>query len=78
VADRTRRDRRPANDPGLWPAISGVETAIPVDRRIDGVAEVTALSTRLARFASAVHGYEVSETLTFVKDGKELPRARTP
>lgn len=28
-------------NPGLWPAISGVETAIPVDRRIDGVAEVT-------------------------------------
>jgi hypothetical protein len=26
---------------GLWPAISGVETVIPADRRIDGVAEVT-------------------------------------
>jgi hypothetical protein len=26
---------------GLWPAISGVETAIPAERRIDGVAEVT-------------------------------------
>lgn len=30
-----------ATNPGLWPAISGVETAIPVERRIDGVAEVT-------------------------------------
>jgi hypothetical protein len=28
-------------NPGLWPAISGVETVIPADRRIDGVAEVT-------------------------------------
>jgi hypothetical protein len=29
------------NNPGLWPATSGVETAIPAERRIDGVAEVT-------------------------------------
>ncbi len=29
------------NNPGLWPAISGVETAIPAERRIDGVAEIT-------------------------------------
>ena len=29
------------NDPGLWPAISGVETVIPAERTIDGVAEVT-------------------------------------
>ena len=28
------------NNPGLWPAISGVETVIPAERRIDGVAEV--------------------------------------
>jgi hypothetical protein len=28
------------SNPGLWPAISGVETAIPSERRIDGVAEV--------------------------------------
>jgi hypothetical protein len=34
---------------------------------------VAALSSRLAGFASAVHAYEVSEALTFVKDGKELP-----
>jgi len=29
------------NNAGLWPAISGVETVIPAERRIDGVAEVT-------------------------------------
>ena len=29
------------NNPGLWPAIDGVETVIPAERRIDGVAEVT-------------------------------------
>ncbi|MCW6003441.1 hypothetical protein K1W54_02420 [Micromonospora sp. CPCC 205371] len=34
---------------------------------------VADLSARLARFASAVHAYEVFETLTFVKHGKELP-----
>ena len=28
-------------NPGLWPATSGVETVIPGERRIDGVAEVT-------------------------------------
>lgn len=28
-------------NPGLWPAISGIETIIPSDRRIDRVAEVT-------------------------------------
>ena len=30
-----------AHNPGLWPAVSGVETVIPAERRIDGVAEVT-------------------------------------
>ena len=29
------------NNPGLWPAMGGVETVIPSERRIDGVAEVT-------------------------------------
>lgn len=39
-------------NPGRWPATHGVETAIPVDRKIDGVAEVTfksALSPLLGR-----------------------------
>ena len=29
------------HNPGRWPAIEGVQTAIPADRKIDGVAEVT-------------------------------------
>lgn len=29
------------DSPGLWPSIPGVETIIPSDRRIDGVADVT-------------------------------------
>jgi hypothetical protein len=40
------------HNPGLWPATRGVETVIPADRRIDGVAEVTfgsALSPLLGR-----------------------------
>lgn len=32
-------------DPGLWPATEGVETQIPTDRKVDGVAEVTFQST---------------------------------
>lgn len=41
-----------AVNPGLWPATRGVETEIPVERKIDGVAEVTlqsALSPLLGR-----------------------------
>src|SRR4249919_2217356 len=30
-----------ADNPGIWLASDGVETSIPVDRKIDGVAEVT-------------------------------------
>lgn len=39
--DEYRQLHLAAANPGLWPAIPGVETAIPVDRKIDGVAEVT-------------------------------------
>ena len=28
-------------NPGLWPATTGVETQIPADRKVDGIAEVT-------------------------------------
>jgi hypothetical protein len=31
----------PEENPGLWPATDGVETRIPVDRKVDGIAEVT-------------------------------------
>jgi len=34
------------NNHGLWPAISGVETVIPAEGRIDGVAEVTFTSVQ--------------------------------
>ncbi|PZF86258.1 strictosidine synthase [Jiangella anatolica] len=39
--DEYRQLHLEATGPGLWPATDGVETAIPADRRIDGVAEVT-------------------------------------
>ena len=29
------------DNPGLWPATEGVETHIPADRKVDGIAEVT-------------------------------------
>ena len=29
------------DNPGRWPAIDGVETLIPADRKVDGIAEVT-------------------------------------
>jgi hypothetical protein len=40
------------HNPGSWPSIAGVETEIPADRKVDGVAEVTfrsALSPLLGR-----------------------------
>jgi hypothetical protein len=50
--DEYRQIHLAETNPGLWPATPGVETAIPEDRRIDGVAEVTfrsALSPLLGR-----------------------------
>jgi hypothetical protein len=38
--DEYRQIHLAETNPGLWPATSGVETAIPADRKIDGVAEV--------------------------------------
>jgi hypothetical protein len=35
--------------------------------------QITTPSHRLSAFASTVHAYQVSETLTYVKDGKILP-----
>jgi hypothetical protein len=43
------------------------EAAFFAGRRLAG------LSTGLARFASAVHAYQVAEALTFVRDGAILP-----
>ena len=50
--DEYRQLHLAETNPGMWPATPGVETAIPADRRIDGVAEVTfqsALSPLLGR-----------------------------
>jgi len=50
--DEYRQIHLAAINPGLWPATHGVETTIPADRRIDGVADVTfrsALSPLLGR-----------------------------
>lgn len=50
--DEYRQIHLAETNPGRWPATPGVETTIPADRRIDGVAEVTfqhALSPLLGR-----------------------------
>jgi hypothetical protein len=39
--DEYRQIHLAEHNTGLWPTAAGVETAIPADRRIDGVAEVT-------------------------------------
>jgi len=39
--DEYRQVHLAEENPGQWPRISGVETSIPQDRKIDGVAEVT-------------------------------------
>lgn len=38
-----------------------------------GSEEIAELSAKLPEFVSAVHAYEVSKALTYVKDGKILP-----
>ena len=42
-------------------------------RALFGGREIATLSGKLPEFVSAVHAYEVSEALTYVKDGKILP-----
>lgn len=39
--DEYRQIHLAESNPGLWPEMHGVETTIPADRKIDGVAEVT-------------------------------------
>ncbi len=36
--------------------------------------EIAKLSNELTEYVSAVHAYDVTETLTFVKNGKQLPK----
>ncbi|GHH75161.1 strictosidine synthase [Promicromonospora soli] len=55
--DEYRQIHLAEHNPGLWPTTPGVETAIPADRRIDGVAEVTfrsVLSPLLGRKQTAL------------------------
>ena len=42
-------------------------------RAFFGSGEIARLSGKLPEFVSAVHAYEVTEALTYVKDGKVLP-----
>ena len=46
-------------------------------RALFGSGEIAALSGKLPEFVSAVHAYEATEALTFVKDGKILPNYQT-
>jgi len=46
-------------------------------RSFFGSEEIATLSGKLPEFVSAVHAYEVSEALTYVKDGKILPHYQT-
>ncbi len=39
--DEYRQIHLAENNPGRWPEADGIETGIPVDRKVDGVAEVT-------------------------------------
>jgi hypothetical protein len=51
-----------AENPGRWPATDGIETTIPVDRKVDGVAEVT-----LRSILSPLQGRKQSQ-LAFVDE----------
>jgi hypothetical protein len=42
-------------------------------RAFFGSGEIAALSSKIPELVSAVHAYEVSDALTFVKNGKILP-----
>ncbi|MFL5754889.1 MAG: strictosidine synthase [Chloroflexota bacterium] len=46
-------------------------------RAFFGSQQIASLSRRLGEFVSAVHAYEVTEALTYVKDGKVLPHYQT-
>jgi hypothetical protein len=46
-------------------------------RSFFGSGEITTFSSKLPEFVSAAHAYEVSEALTYVKDGKVLPHYQT-
>lgn len=56
------------NNTGLWPAINGVETSIPQDRKIDGVADVTLKSFYAALFqGKKQHKLAFADEVNFLK-----------
>jgi hypothetical protein len=50
-----RQHHFPADGPGLWPEIDGVETAIPDARRVDGVPEVHVVEMPMESEAGYAH-----------------------
>ncbi len=56
------------NNTGLWPAINGVETAIPQNRKIDGVADVTLKSFYAGLFqGKKQHKLAFADEVNFLK-----------
>ncbi len=56
------------NNTGLWPTINGVETAIPQNRKIDGVADVTLKSFYAALFqGKKQHNLAFADEVNFLK-----------
>ena len=64
-----RRARPDAGEYGQRPVAQARERVPP-----RGLAT---LSGKLAEFVSAIHAYEVTEALTYVKEGKVLPQYQT-
>ena len=58
---------------GLFGTLSMANRSLQTQR---AGTEVAGLSRALAPFASAIHAYDVSAALTYVKDGAILPRNR--
>jgi len=52
---------------GLWPAIRGVETSIPQNRKIDGVADVTLKSFFSALKGKEQHDLAFADEINFLK-----------
>ena len=56
------------NNTGLWPAINGVETAIPQNRKMDGVADVTLKSFYAGLFqGKKQHKLAFADEVNFLK-----------
>ncbi len=55
------------NNIGLWPTITGVQTSIPLDRKIDGVADVTLKSLFAATKGKEQHKLAFADEVNFLK-----------